>query len=138
MTGARAALGTVMTLRDKLMLALHHPITVEPTGARVTVRLGGRVVAETTDALTLREASYPPVLYVPVGDVDASLLRASSRRSYCPYKGRATHHSLQVGDHLARDAAWSYPHPHRPVAAIKGHVAFHPDKVSEIEVHRAA
>jgi len=127
-----------MTLRDKLMPALHHPITVEPTGARVTVRLGGRVVAETTDALTLREASYPRVLYVPVADVDASLLRPSGRRTYCPYKGRAAHHSLQVGDHVAKDAAWSYPQPHRPVAAIKDHVAFHPDKVSAIEVHRAA
>ncbi|HLY54777.1 MAG TPA: DUF427 domain-containing protein, partial [Stellaceae bacterium] len=51
-----------------------HPITVIPHGGRVVVRLGGRVIADSRDALTLREATYPAVQYIPRRDVDMTLL----------------------------------------------------------------
>jgi len=54
-----------------------HPITIEKTGLRVVVRVGAHVVADTTQALTLREAAYPPVQYIPLEDVDQTLLASS-------------------------------------------------------------
>ena len=133
-----AALGTVMTEKQVLVPGPDHPITLEPTGTRVTVKVGGRVVADTQDALTLREASYPPVQYIPLADVDPDVLRPSDHATYCPFKGDASYHALQVGDDLVPAAGWFYPAPHDAVAPIKDHVAFYPGKVDSIEVHRAA
>lgn len=127
-----------MTLKKVLVPGPLHPITLAPTGARVTVTLGGRVIADTTGAITLREASYPPVQYIPLADVDPEVLRASDHATYCPFKGEASYHSLQVGDDLVPAAAWYYPEPYEAVAPVKDHVAFYPDKVDRIEVHRAA
>src|SRR6202048_1417617 len=47
-----------------------HPISIQPNPARVVVSAAGRVVADTRNALTLREAAYPPVQYIPAEDVD--------------------------------------------------------------------
>jgi uncharacterized protein (DUF427 family) len=112
-----------------------HPITVEPTGGRVTVTLGGRVIADTQDALTLAEASYPPVQYIPLADVDPLVLRSSDTETYCPYKGEASYYSLEVGGDLAPAAAWYYRDPYDAVAPIKDHVAFYPNRVDAIVVH---
>jgi uncharacterized protein (DUF427 family) len=65
--------------RPVLEPSTEHPITIEPTAGRVTVEVNGRRVAESTSALTLREASYPPVQYIPMSDVEQSLLRPSER-----------------------------------------------------------
>ena len=115
---------------------LDHPIDIEPTDGRVRIRLGGRVVAESADALTLREASHPPVQYVPLADVDPSVLEPSSHTSYCPFKGKATYYSLRVGDRVVPDSVWTYVDPHDAVAPIKDHVAFYVDKMDSVEVHR--
>ncbi|MGH9092321.1 MAG: DUF427 domain-containing protein [Acidimicrobiales bacterium] len=108
-----------------------HPITVEPYEGRVTVRAGSAIVARTTRALELREADYPPVLYVPVDDVDGDLLRAGDQHTYCPYKGEASYYDLVVdGDAGLEGAVWHYPEPYPAVAAIRGHVAFYADRVA--------
>jgi uncharacterized protein (DUF427 family) len=117
-----------------------HPITLEPTAGRVVVRLSDRIIADTDRALTMREASYPPVYYIPLTNVDLSALLPSSTTTYCPYKGEASYHGLTTtnghsidhrADHGAYvpDALWTYPEPYPAVSAIAGHVAFYPDKV---------
>jgi uncharacterized protein (DUF427 family) len=105
--------------------SLDHPITIEATAERVTVRAGGRVVAETTSALRLSEASYPPVYYVPLADVDASLIRRSDAHTYCPFKGDASYYDIVLGDVDVADAIWTYEQPYPAVAEIAGHVAFY-------------
>ena len=125
-----------MTDKKVLVPGPDHPISLEPTGSRVTVTLGGRVIVDTAAALTLREASYPPAQYVPLADVDPAVLRPSDHTTYCPYKGDATYYSLQVGDDVAPAAVWTYVAPHDAVASIKDHVAFYPDRVDSIVVHR--
>jgi uncharacterized protein (DUF427 family) len=109
--------------RPRLQPGPDHPITITPTGSRVTVTAGGRVVAETDNALTLQEASYPPVQYVPLADVDPALIAATDHQTYCPYKGDASYWSLPG----AENAVWGYQEPYAAVAEIKGHVAFYPD-----------
>lgn len=111
-----------------------HPITIRPTGARVTVRVGGTVVAETAEALSLTEASYPAMQYIPLGDVDQSLLERTATQTYCPYKGDASYYSVNVpGGGTEADLIWTYEHPYPSVAEIAGHVAFYPGR-AEITV----
>ena len=93
------------------------------------MRVDGHVVAETDAALTLREASYPAVQYVPIADVDMDRLVRSDTATYCPYKGDAGYFHVRTGDGATvADAVWTYEHPYPAVAAIAGHVAFYPDK----------
>ena len=110
-----------------------HPITVERNSSRIRVTVAGRVIADTTHALTLRESDYPPVLYVPRDDVNMSLLERSDNQSYCPYKGDAAYYNIAIGDGRGKNAVWTYETPHDAVAAIKEHLAFYPDRVDSIE-----
>jgi uncharacterized protein (DUF427 family) len=112
-----------------------HPITVTPTGARVTVTVAGKVIADTENALTLQEASYPPVQYIPLADVDPAVLEPSAQTSHCPYKGDASYYDLRVGEDLAPGAVWTYSAPHDAVAEIAGYAAFYPNRVDAIEIH---
>lgn len=111
-----------------------HPITISPNPARVVVTLGGRTIAQTRHALTLREASYPPVQYIPRADIDMSLLVPSDLRTYCPFKGEASYFSIPSGGARARDAVWGYEAPYPAVDAIRDHLAFYPDRVDSIAV----
>lgn len=106
-----------------------HPITVTPAEKRVVVRVGERVVADTTSALELREADYPAVLYVPLADVDPAVLKRSDTSTHCPYKGDASYYSIDTGGETLVDAVWTYESPYPAVAEIAGHVAFYPDRV---------
>jgi uncharacterized protein (DUF427 family) len=118
-----------MNEKPVLLPDASHPITVTPTGHRVVVTVGERTVADTTRALTLQEASYPPVQYVPLADVDPSLLAPSDHATYCPYKGEAGYYSLVVEGDTYADAVWTYQAPYDAVAEIAGHVAFYPNVV---------
>jgi uncharacterized protein (DUF427 family) len=106
-----------------------HPITIEPTARRVVVKAGGRVVADSRRALTLQEARYPAVQYIPRADVDMTLLERSSHATHCPYKGDCAYFSIPSAGERGTNAVWTYEHPHEAVAAIKEHLAFYPDRV---------
>jgi uncharacterized protein (DUF427 family) len=110
-----------------------HPITVTPTVSKVVVRAGGHVIAESTDAVTLQESTYPAVQYVPLADIDPAVLRPSATETYCPYKGEATYFSVETADGTIDDAIWRYEQPYPAVADIAGKVAFYADKV-DVEV----
>jgi uncharacterized protein (DUF427 family) len=110
-----------------------HPITIEPNARHVRVLFNGRVVADTTRALTLKEASLRPVLYVPRADADMELFVRSTRTTHCPYKGDAAYYSLTVDGRTAENAVWTYEAPYPAMAQIKEHLAFYPDRVDRIE-----
>jgi uncharacterized protein (DUF427 family) len=109
-----------------------HPITIEANPARVVVSVAGRVLADTQDALTLREAGHPPVQYVPLRDVDRSLLEPTDHATYCPYKGDCSYYSIPIGGANSVNAVWTYEAPFAAVAEIKDRVAFYPDRVDAI------
>ncbi|NDL64494.1 DUF427 domain-containing protein [Acerihabitans arboris] len=114
-----------------------HPIAIEPNPARILVSVAGRTVADTDRSLTLREADYPPVHYIPRADVDMSLLQKTDHATYCPYKGDCAYYSITPGGPRSVNAVWSYESPYESVAAIKDYVAFYPDRVDGIEVRSA-
>jgi uncharacterized protein (DUF427 family) len=106
-----------------------HPITIEPTKGRVQVRVNGELVADTTAALELREASLPAVQYIPIGDVARDKLTHTDTSTYCPFKGDAGYYSVTTSaGETVEDVIWTYEQPYPAVAAIAGHVAFYPNK----------
>ena len=110
-----------------------HPITIERNPNRVVISVAGHVIADTRDALTLRESTYPPVHYVPPKDVDMTLLERTDHATYCPYKGDASYFSIPSGGARSANAVWTYEAPYAAVAFIKDHLAFYPDRVDAIE-----
>ena len=122
-----------MTERTIKIPGPNHPITIEPNQGHVVVTLGGRVVADTGEALTLREAGYPPVQYIPRKDVDMAALARSATTTYCPYKGEAAYFSIPAGGDRSVDAIWTYEAPYDAVAEINDHLAFYPDRIDAIE-----
>ena len=122
-------------MADKLMKipGPDHPISIEPNRSRVVVKVGGKNIADTSDALTLREASYPPVQYIPRRDVEMSALTRSEHTTYCPYKGDASYYSIAAGGERSVNAIWTYEDPYEAVAAIRDYVAFYPDRVDSID-----
>jgi uncharacterized protein (DUF427 family) len=111
-----------------------HPITITPHPARIVVTVAGQVVADSSRALTLQESTYPAVQYIPIEDVDRSLLERTETSTYCPYKGDASYYSIPVGGERSVDAIWVYEAPRDAVKEIKDHVAFYPDRVDSIQV----
>ena len=118
-------------------MADDHPITIAPAAGRVIVRWRGRNAADTRRALELREASYPPVLYIPREDADMRLFEPTAHETTCPYKGQASYFTLRDGDAADVDAVWSYERPKPGVAAIKDHLAFYPHRVEIVREEEA-
>ena len=110
-----------------------HPISIERNFSRVIVSVAGRVIADTREALTLSEAHYPAVDYIPRKDVDMTLLARTDRTTYCPYKGDAAYFSIPAGGERSINAVWTYEAPYPAVEAIRGHLAFYPDRVEITE-----
>jgi len=110
-----------------------HPITIERNPARISVTTTGRIVADTREALTLREATYPAVQYIPRKDVDMALLERTDHTTYCPYKGDCSYYSIPLGGERSVNAVWSYEAPYAAVAPIKDYLAFDPNRVDAIE-----
>lgn len=124
--------------RPVLQPTAKHPITIEPTQGRVVVRVGDQVVADSRQALTLQEATYPAVQYIPMADVDQSVLRRTDTSTYCPFKGDASYYSVQTpGGGVVDDVIWTYEKPYAAVAEIGDHVAFYPDR-AEVTVEAAS
>jgi uncharacterized protein (DUF427 family) len=109
-----------------------HPITIERNPARIVVSVAGRLIADTREALTLREASYPAVQYIPRKDVDMSLLERTDHVTYCPYKGDCAYYNIPAGGQRSANAVWTYELPYAAVGGIKDHVAFYPERVDAI------
>jgi uncharacterized protein (DUF427 family) len=113
-----------------------HSISIEHNPARVVVSVAGRAIADTRDALTLREADYAPVYYIPRADVDFSLLERTDHATYCPYKGDCNYYSVPSGGNESVNAVWTYENPYPAVAQIKEYIAFYPDRVDRIAEQR--
>jgi uncharacterized protein (DUF427 family) len=115
--------------RETKLPGSDHQITIAPSTDRVVVRSGETTIADSQSTLVLRETNHPPVRYIPLADVDRSLLTPSDLSTYCPYKGDASYYSIIAGQEQVTDAVWFYDQPYPAVAQIKDHVAFYPDRV---------
>ncbi|MBB6564462.1 DUF427 domain-containing protein [Kribbella sandramycini] len=107
-----------------------HPITIAKNPDRVVVKLGDLVLADTRDALSLQESTYPAVQYLPRANVDFTALERTEHTTYCPYKGDAAYYSIMAAGADGENAVWTYEQPYDAVADIRDHVAFYPNKVT--------
>ena len=107
-----------------------HPITISPNPKRIRVSAGGSVIADTARALTLKEASYPAVHYIPREDAHMELLSRTERTTHCPYKGDASYFSVAADGKTLENSIWTYETPFPAMAQISGYLAFYPDKVT--------
>ena len=110
-----------------------HPISIARNANRVRVTFAGKVIAETTRALTLNEAGYTAVHYIPRADVAMGLLKPTAHASHCPHKGDANYFSISIDGRTADNAVWSYEQPFPAMAEIAGYLAFYPNRVDKIE-----
>ena len=111
-----------------------HPITIEPSRSHVLVTVAMLEIANSKNALLLRESSYPPVLYIPRKDADMALLRRTDHLTYCPYKGDCSYYSIPAGGARSVNAVWTYETPYAAVAEIQGYLAFYGDRVDSMEI----
>ena len=111
-----------------------HPMTITPTKGRVTATVNGKHIADTREALTLKEAADPPVQYIPRKDVDMTQLQRSAHQTYCPYKGECAYYSIPAGGQRSINAVWTYENPYGAASAIRGYLAFDPERVDAIEI----
>ena len=121
-----------MTDRSVKIPGPDHPIIIAPNPNRVVVTVGGVVIADTVHALTLQEASYPPVQYIPRTDARMDLLQRSQTHTWCPYKGEASYFSIPAGGEKSVDAVWTYEEPHAAVAVIRDHLAFYTSRIDSL------
>ena len=106
-----------------------HRLTAKPAGVRVQVKLEGELIADTRDAIEMKEGDYPVVYYIPRKDVKMDRLVRSSHETYCPFKGTASYYSLK---NRAENAVWTYEKPYDEMSVIKERLAFYSDKVDSI------
>ncbi|HEX7885961.1 MAG TPA: DUF427 domain-containing protein [Phenylobacterium sp.] len=115
-----------------------HPITITPAVPRWRARFAGHVIADSSGALVLREADYPPVVYFPRKDVSTEYMSRTHHSSHCPYKGDASYYTLLMDGVFAENGVWSYEAPYPAMTAIAGYLAFYPNHVEVYEVDDAA
>jgi uncharacterized protein (DUF427 family) len=125
----------MQTARTPKIPGPDHPIVIARSGDRVLVKAAGRIVVDTRAALLLKEASYPPVYYLPRKDADMTLLSKTDHTTYCPYKGQCSYYSIAGGGDPSKNAVWTYESPYPSVMEIKGHLAFYPDRVDSIDIN---
>jgi uncharacterized protein (DUF427 family) len=118
------------TTREIKIPGPDHPMSIEPATGPVSVTVEGIRIAESTNARILREASYQPVYYIPIADVDTRLLQDSDSTSYCSYKGDCNYFSVVTPATTIVDAAWIYHHPYPAAAPIAEHIAFYASRVT--------
>lgn len=128
-----------MNKMDKKILIpdANHPINIEPNPNRITVVVDGKVIADTHHSLTLSEANYLPVQYIPRKDVNMALLQRTNNETYCPYKGNCSYFSIPTSGEKSENAAWTYENPYPAVKAIKEYIAFYPNRVDSISEKQA-
>jgi uncharacterized protein (DUF427 family) len=111
-----------------------HPITLNKNPKRVRARAFGHVIADTADAITLKEADYPAVQYFPRGDVEMGFFGKTDKHTGCPYKGEASYFTTKIEGHLLENVAWSYEDPYPAMELIRGCIAFYPGDIEVYEV----
>ena len=118
-------------------MASGHQITITPTVQHVEVSLGGEKLASSDRAVLLEETGAPDRYYLPREDVRTELLRPTSTKTTCPYKGEASYWSVEAGGQVHKDVVWAYENPIPEAKEIEGLLCFYTERGAEVTVARA-
>jgi uncharacterized protein (DUF427 family) len=114
-----------------------HRVDLSREPLRIRVLFNGETIADSRDAVTVRETGCEPVYYLPRADIRMERLEPTRHHSRCPFKGEASYWSVRVGDRTAENAVWSYETPYDEVLGLKGRLAFWKGRVDAIEAEPA-
>ena len=101
---------------------------------RVEIVLGGKVVADSANALFLFETGLPARYYLPREDVRMDLLTPTGTRTRCPYKGEAVYWTAEAGGQTFDDIVWAYPDPVAEAARIADRLCFFNERVDAVRI----
>jgi len=106
-----------------------YAVDLRPAPGRFVAELDGRIIADSVDALDVRESFHEAVIYFPPGDVDFEALERTEHRTRCPFKGDASYYAIRTESVRHENAVWCYEAPMEEVAGLEGLLAFYPDRV---------
>jgi len=107
----------------------NYKVTIEPQAAELVVKVGATEVARSRRALLVEESKHRPVWYLPMDDVDGTLLEATATHTYRPCKAHASYWRINAADGVVEDALWGYLSPYDECEALRDHVSFYTNKV---------
>ena len=115
-----------------MSMASGHQITITPSNQHIEVTLDGEKLASSDRALLLEETGAPDRYYLPKEDVRTDLLRPTSTKTTCPYKGEASYWSVEAGGRIHDDVVWSYETPIAESEQITGQLCFYTERGVEV------
>jgi uncharacterized protein (DUF427 family) len=105
------------------------PPKVEEFPQPIKIVFNGEIIANSLNSKRVLEKGHPPVYYIPMQDINSKLLKPSSKRTWCEWKGQAEYYDVIVGNQISINAAWYYPNPTPEFVEIAGYVAFYANKM---------
>lgn len=108
-------------------------ITIRKAPGTWTVRAGGAVLGESSNALELTEGDYPFVIYFPRQDIATAFLDRTDKTTHCAHKGDASYFSVVTKSKTLENAVWSFETPKDGVAQIRDHLAFYVSDAITVE-----
>jgi len=117
-----------------MSMASGHQITITPSNQHIEVTLDGEKLASSDRALLLEETGAPDRYYLPKEDVRTDLLRPTSTKTTCPFKGEASYWSVEAGGRVHDDVVWSYETPIAESEQITGLLCFYTERGVDVTV----
>ena len=71
-----------------------YSFAVEPVPYRVRAHVDGVAIASSDACLVMWESGLAPVYYFPKSDIQDGVLTRGGKKTFCPFKGTATHWSV--------------------------------------------
>lgn len=105
------------------------PPRLDPSTEHVQVIFNDQIIVDTHQSIRILETSHPPVYSFPPEALRQEFFSPSPRRTFCEFKGRAHYWTIQVGEQIAKDAAWSYPDPTPQFASIRDYLSLYPSQM---------
>jgi uncharacterized protein (DUF427 family) len=98
---------------------------VEPLRRRMSVELGGSVIARSDGAILMFEPARYPVAYFPLGDIDQDVLQATAHESTHADLGKTRWFDVVGGDgQITKRGAWQHVDPPAQALPLRDTVAF--------------
>ncbi len=99
-------------------------VQIATSSKLVQFACGNVIVASSRQALLVYESFHIPAFYIPLKHVRMDLMKRSFYRTYCPFKGYASHWSLTVGKRIIKNVALTYEKPPAKVSILKDYMTF--------------
>ncbi len=109
-------------------------VDILPSSRHVRVVLREETIADTHHPHMLLETGLPIRYYIPEQEIRMEHFEATETITRCPYKGKASYWSANVGGKIFKDIMWSYRETLPASSPIHGLFSFFNERVDAIYV----